>query len=220
MIPTPHQAAELIQAAYGAQIPKGWGKMADVWGRDALFGLQKLGLGERRKYGFVAVGNGCYVIVLRGTEGFHEWLEDAEVVPVPSPAGRVEAGFYSIYQSLEIDGAPLGAYGQSLTRFDQVVVMGHSLGAALAVYTLAEIPHGHGIFIACPHPGDEEYRSNYRQRSYQVFNYARDIVPDLPPEPFTSLAAVTALPADDTIPNDPVHNHVIATYLKLLEKVE
>jgi hypothetical protein len=53
---------------------------------------------------------GDTVIAVRGTEGIHEWMQDARFLLVPCPflagAGRTEDGFTAVYLSFTTDPAP------------------------------------------------------------------------------------------------------------------
>src|SRR5262245_51423988 len=53
---------------------------------------------------------GDAVIAIRGTEGIHEWMQDARFLLVPCPfragAGRTDDGFTAVYLSLTTDPAP------------------------------------------------------------------------------------------------------------------
>jgi pimeloyl-ACP methyl ester carboxylesterase len=93
--------------------------------------------------GFIAIKAGLAVLAFRGTEANRpeDILADAFVTPqlwtprnATSPAGRVSAGFAHVY------GCVRDAIGQVLDQHvGDVLVTGHSLGAALA--TLAAADH-------------------------------------------------------------------------------
>lgn len=134
-----------------------------------------------------------FVVAIRGTDGPIEWFEDAEYSQVPHPvAGKVEAGFWGIYASMQyrpIDGGSLPA-AQGLAAAigaGTVTVLGHSLGSALATYLTFDLagifgPRVSGCFFASPRPGDDAFAKAFdaRVQAYQVWNFWLDVVPRLP----------------------------------------
>ncbi len=84
-------------------------------------------------FGFVAKGPGAVFVSFRGTETPEEWLCDFEAIPTGCEigSGTVHAGFQIVYEVIR-DSALAGLHG-ALTPGDQLLVTGHSLGAALAL---------------------------------------------------------------------------------------
>ena len=147
-------------------------------------------------------------MAIRGTKTFQEWLLDFLAVPVPfSPApeaGSVAFGFLSIYrtftfvdtagasQTLAEVIADLTAKAAGITEF---LVLGHSLGAALATLAAAELtivnPSGVQDKVkiytyASPRVGLPGFASSFNDAvptSFRIWNIL-DIVPEFPTFPF------------------------------------
>lgn len=183
------------------RVSANWTVVGFITAVDALADAQAIGLGTRFYYGFLACSNADktkYAAVIRGTANPSEWIEDIEFVPQPAPApmtGKVENGFFSIYASMKytpvggtvlmpvVDGiaAAVGA--------NQLTVLGHSLGSALATYLALDLsisgklpnPLSACIF-ASPRAGDATFAGyvDAKVASYKVYNYALDIVPKVP----------------------------------------
>ena len=95
-------------------------------------------------YGYLArsrANPGSYAVAVRGTNGFAEWVIDADFVPRGAeawPGVKVEQGFWSIYDSLILVGLDGGQIGvKAADGVAKVVggdgtatVCGHSLGSA------------------------------------------------------------------------------------------
>jgi triacylglycerol lipase len=183
------------------RVSANWTVVGFITAVDALADAQAIGVGTRFYYGFLAYSNTDntkYVAVIRGTANASEWIEDVEFVPKPAPAnmaGTVENGFFSIYGSMLY--APLGsAAGQAVVAGiatavggNQLTVLGHSLGSALATYLTLDLtvsgqlknPLSACIF-ASPHAGDDTFAQFFDKTvaSYKVYNYSNDMVPRVP----------------------------------------
>lgn len=144
-------------------------------------------------YGYHATTGVTDVVVVRGTDGLIEWLEDGEFAlrAHPDGYGQVEAGFYGVYSSLCY--RPPGGPEQNLipglkaaTAGRPTVVVGHSLGAAVATYLaldLAQAQHGVSArFFASPHPGNSSFAHAFATlvTDSKAYAYALDIVPRVP----------------------------------------
>lgn len=210
---------------------------------NALFGTQAAGIGEREFYGFVArskTDQACYVISIRGTMQAIEWLENLEGLLIANPRGpgKVEHGFWSIYDSMTFSGAPTNdepgkvaheILGQMLPPDAQVYVIGHSLGAALATYMMFELAQFNvvGRLFASPRPGDTSFgwHVNAKIRDYVVTNYIRDVVPHVPPslpllmdfQPLPNVKWITPATAQAVINDDPLCNHHALSYAAMLD---
>ncbi|MFL5285830.1 MAG: lipase family protein [Rhodopila sp.] len=160
-------------------------------------------------YGQVVRRNATEVVVaIRGTDGYQEWLEDAQFPPVPyrpklplppdAAGALVEQGFWGIYRSLELTdthGKPIGPLAEAIPILvdpdDDVVVTGHSLGAPLATYLTLDLARGplgsrvRGCYFASPRPGNTAFVTFFDQvvgSNYVLYNYLLDVVPTVPGE--------------------------------------
>lgn len=163
-------------------------------------------------YGYLAHNAaGQYVTVIRGTDGAEEWADDFDFLqktPNQPLQGKVDSGFYDIFNSMVYQ--PIAA-GSSPTRLAKgiataldgadVVILGHSLGSALAAYTSAELASEYAVskisavLFACPKPGNSDFASYYNKLGfgYVVYNYEADIVPKMPPFGYSALTNVILL---------------------------
>jgi hypothetical protein len=193
--------------------------------KDALFGLQKFGLGDRVFYGWLLREKADptqYVAAIRGTETAKEWLIDALAAIV----NHVHLGFMSIYGSMEFRGVhPSTSLVDAIPPGATVTWVGHSLGAPLACFGMNDTVGQrdcYGLFYAMPKPGDAVFADQFKasEARYSVFNYGPDLVPTLPPNMplhrFVPLHDVTILPRSPRIPDDKVSNHQAANYAALL----
>ena len=196
-------------------------------------------------------GRGDYLAVVRGTIEPVEWILDLLAAPdllnkIEHPiAGLLPSGFSSIYESMTLvseNAVPLGraarAIGDIVNRDDRkVTVVGHSLGAVLASYLILDLTaevsgaaNLDGYMIACPRPGTDEFVAAYRARApnYNVVNWWRDIVPQVPPVPYCALLNGTAtqnvlqlMPTTPGIgqppPDNPLENHHAVNYALMLD---
>jgi triacylglycerol lipase len=172
-------------------LPK-WAFRGYVVGQDALFRNGPLQLGSPTCYGFLVEATaspGTFVVVIRGTDGIIEWVEDGEFELIPHPvAGKVEAGFFGLYRTLQYAGLPAAQGIAAATVGGDVTVVGHSLGAALASYLTLDLamihggPHTRGRFFASPRPGDDVFEALFDRSvaDYLVYAYVLDAVPHVP----------------------------------------
>ncbi|HTW68817.1 MAG TPA: hypothetical protein VME47_02915 [Acetobacteraceae bacterium] len=186
---------------------EGWTIVAYIVAHDALFqsGNTVLG-GTEAYYGFLAkssAGSPSFVALVRGTNGFLEWIEDAEFAPMPHPTlpgATVEQGFWGIYASmrlLDLNGSQIGANVAdaiaSLVGPGTLTVIGHSLGSALSTYLTYDLadpsaspsrlgPRVSACLFASPQTGDAAFAAAFDKivADYRVFNYVLDVVPRVP----------------------------------------
>jgi triacylglycerol lipase len=224
-----------------ARIQTDWTVVGFISAIDALADAQRIGLGTRFFYGFLArsnVDNTQYVAVIRGTENPSEWIEDVEFLPQPAPSnmtGKVENGFFSIYASMQY--ATIGGLAQPVVSGiaaavggNKLTVLGHSLGSALATYLTLDLAISTPVknnlsacFFASPHTGDGPFAQFFDENvsTYKVYNYSRDVVPYLP-----FLLGYSALPrvmvfqpvdANAKIKNTVPGNHHAVCYAAMLD---
>jgi triacylglycerol lipase len=155
--------------------------------------------GSRVFYGYVAqsaTNPKTFVAAIRGTEGIIEWLIDADFVPIPHPrypTARVEQGFWSIYQTMslaDLSGVTTSqnaAEGiEKLVSDGSIMVVGHSLGSALATYFVEDVaeraPKATACLFASPQTGDRTWTTIFDKNvaDYSLFNYIIDVVPHVP----------------------------------------
>ncbi len=143
---------------------------------------------------------GDVAITIRGTEGWLEWIHDADFVQVPCPflagAGHTEDGFTAMYESLRTGatpGSPTVVNALAKLPFAQpvglVTVCGHSLGGALATLLALDVAANTAFTdpavytYGSPRTGDSLFAGTFDQvvtNSWRVANRV-DIVPALPP---------------------------------------
>jgi triacylglycerol lipase len=176
-----------------------WRVLGYITATDCLFRAgQTAALGDTVCYGYLAQiidKPDVYVAAIRGTNGILEWIEDAQFLSVPHPtAGRVEQGFYGVYRSMQyrpIGGEILPAARgiSNAVGKGSLIVLGHSLGSALATYLTFDLAHQgklgarvQGCFYASPRPGDADFAKAFDERvqTYALWNYELDVVPRVP----------------------------------------
>jgi hypothetical protein len=160
-----------------------------------LCGIDEIaGVSQDVCYGYLAERAGQCVVVARGTADGLEWFEDAEFALQPHPlGGRVESGFYGIYQRLTfqpLGGAKVGLIAGLAHALNgaAVRVIGHSLGAALAQYIALELAQAlaprpiTATLLASPRAGEAVFRGVFGGwvRNYKLYNRELDLVPHLP----------------------------------------
>lgn len=175
-----------------------------------------------RRYGYLAVnGNGdTYAAVIRGTDGAEEWADDCVFIAEQRPQfpGRVEAGFTDIYLSMRyrpLSGGPTIALAegiQAAVGTADVLILGHSLGSALAqclAYQLADAgslgaARVGAIMYASPKLGDHDFVDAFdtQVKNYIVINFEHDAVPLVPPFDITHFDLYRPLPAVYTITDE------------------
>jgi predicted lipase len=186
---------------------------------------------------------GDAVIAVRGTEGIHEWMQDAHFLLMPCPflagAGRTEDGFTAVYLSFTTDPAPGSpsvvkalAGLQWRKPVKTLTMCGHSLGGALVtllamdVVTHTEFTDPMVYSFASPRTGDGTFAATYNHivpRTCRIAN-RMDLVPKLPLPPLyehvTGLydlnPVILGLPPRILVKPELVCEHILTTYLHLL----
>lgn len=177
---------------------------------------QKLGINTAKRvfFGFLAQSRtdpSSFVAAIRGTDGFVEWIIDAEFAPIPHPRHgnvKVEQGFWSIYQTLSLADPASGltqyqnaAEGvEAAVGAGRVVVAGHSLGSALATYFADDLAERladkvSACLFASPRTGDGAWTALVAANvaDYRLFNYILDLVPHLPSIGYATLPGATVI---------------------------
>jgi predicted lipase len=191
-----------------------------------------------------ASGSGDVVIAIRGTEGIHEWIHDAQFLPTPCPfmpaAGNIEDGFTDMYSSLRVGVDALApSLVQALPKLPfkravtSVTVCGHSLGGALATFLALDIATNAINFnfiptvytYASPRTGDSQFVNLYNHVVPNTFRIANrvDLVPKLPLPPLYEhvlglfdLSSITVVPPKVLVKPEIPCLHILTTYLYLL----
>jgi hypothetical protein len=149
-------------------------------------------LADTNIFGFLAVDTSTRTgfVSLRGTQDFSEWMKDIDVLPSPFDevpgSGLVHQGFHIVFKSI-VKSLSKGTT-QHLGGLDQIVVTGHSLGAAVAIlaaFYLAEkaakIPIQLWSF-AGPRVAYPDFKYSYESalaKTYRIVN-KWDLVPKMP----------------------------------------
>jgi len=194
-----------------------------------------------------AAGAGDVVIAVRGTQGYMEWIHDAQFLLVPCPfmssAGNTEDGFTSMYRSMRIGEDPTSnTVTQAMTPASfkrpvtSVTICGHSLGGALATLLALDVAVNSPFFptaftYASPRTGDPQFVRTYNHLVPNTVRIANrlDVVPNLPFPPLyehvlgefpLNPVKVTLFPFSVTPLLDPnvVCLHILTSYLHLLSQ--
>lgn len=187
---------------------------------------------------------GDVAIALRGTEGWLEWIHDADFLQVPCPflvgAGHTEDGFTDMYESLRTGttaGSPTVVTALGNLPFPKPVgsltICGHSLGGALATLLALDVAANTTFTnpavytYGSPRTGDSLFAATFDQvvkNSWRVANRL-DIVPALPPpidyehvlNPVElNPVRLVPLPPEVLVKYTVSCEHSLATYLYLL----
>jgi triacylglycerol lipase len=226
----------------------GWTVVAYITGLDTLLNAGPLQLDTKTVcYGFAARNAaGELAVAIRGTDGFVEWVEDGEFVPIPyapssplpagSPAMTVEQGFWGVYASLALvdpNGAPLGPVAPALVTLagavGRMTVVGHSLGSTLATYLTLDLARSSlgarvtACVFASPHTGDQAFVTLFDTTvsDYRLFNYLLDIVPRVPMglgyEPLPRRSVLQPAGAEAVIRVSIACDHHVVCYCAMLD---
>lgn len=228
----------------------GWNVIGYVSGGNSILIPIDRGLNKRLQantakedqvcYGYVAKNDkGDVVVAIRGTDGILEWLDDIDFLPKspkPPAKGMVDSGFYDIYQSLKYH--EIGSADTSTSLVDGIAniscssmtILGHSLGAALGTYLIADIvirignQKSSACLFASPKPGDSNFADYFSTQvlQYRNYIYINDIVPTLPPIGYSSLYNYTRLTKPENgivISSSKVCCHHLISYIALLDPI-
>jgi triacylglycerol lipase len=207
------QAAEFERISYlneDAPMPEGFRRVYNIMLDDAAGSGQAP---NRVYFGFFAESWDTIVIAIRGTETWLEWAQDARYEKEfwktdGDMIGNVAKGFYDLYKSslLLPDGL--------LSRTKKLIIVGHSLGAALATLWAADLYHysPETYLFAPPNVGDATFKTYFDRNlpnTYRIYTLS-DIVPHLPPTVFGFVPVGQEVPL--LVIDNPTVSHDLATY--------
>jgi triacylglycerol lipase len=144
---------------------------------------------------------GIAFVSFRGTSDVEDWLADLDAVPddyLPVAGfGQVHAGFQDAYELVRKSIA--ANLATATAGCDQILVTGHSLGAALAVLAAPDIDRNMPpnkieprlITFAGPRVGLTDFAQSFNaaiESCFRVVNFL-DIVPYVPPTPYVHVGA-------------------------------
>ena len=219
------QAYEQFESGGVFEIPAGYRLVLQVAGQAELF---------PELMGYVIESASQVVLVFRGTRTAGEWLKDLAFRQVPYPylpAGRTHSGFTELYETVR---DKIIQTIRLLPAWKQLLITGHSLGAALATLAALDLAAHAGFFnlamvnFGSPRVGDDQFATAYDRmvpRSYRITNFF-DPVPYVPPEraklPFTQEEVVYQHVEQEILlwfpAGNVLQNHDLQTYLQALRQ--
>jgi triacylglycerol lipase len=137
----------------------------------------------------------------RGTSDVSEWVADIDAVPDDyrpiNGFGQVHSGFQDVYELVRQNIA--ANLATATAGCDQILITGHSLGAALAVLAAPDVARTMPpntieprlVTFAGPRVGLSDFAANFNagiESCFRVVNFL-DIVPYLPPAPYVHVGA-------------------------------
>jgi triacylglycerol lipase len=161
-------------------------------------------------------------VSFRGTADIAEWLADFDAVPVDyqplSGFGQVHAGFQDVYTMVRSGIA--ANLATATATCSQILITGHSLGAALAVLSAPDIFKNMPpntieprlITFAGPRVGLSDFAAAFNatiESCFRIVNYL-DIVPLVPPAPYGDVG--TEILVDSGGPVDIGWRHSLPAY--------
>jgi hypothetical protein len=194
-----------------------------------------------------AATTGDVVIAVRGTEGVHEWIHDAEFLMLPCPilpgSGHTEDGFTAMYLSMTTSLDPMCP---SVTRslptakfprpITSLTICGHSLGGALATLLALDVAANTAfknptVFTyASPRTGGPQFASTYNQvvRATTRIAGRLDLVPKLPLPPlyehvlglYELNSIQLGLPLKMLVKPELACLHILSSYLSLMSRLD
>ncbi len=137
----------------------------------------------------------------RGTSDIEEWVADIDALPDDyrpiSGFGQVHSGFQDVYELVRQNIA--ANLATAAAGCDQILITGHSLGAALAVLAAPDVARNmppntiepRVLTFAGPRVGLSDFAASFNaaiESCYRVVNFL-DLVPYLPPSPYVHVGA-------------------------------
>jgi triacylglycerol lipase len=161
-------------------------------------------------------------ISFRGSADLADWLADFDAVPTaysPLPGfGQVATGFQAVYEMVRASvAANLAA---TTAGCDNILITGHSLGAAVAVLAAPDVSRNMPpnaieprlITFAGPRAGLPGFAAAFNaliESCFRVVNYL-DIVPLVPPAPYVHVGSQIDVDSGGSI--DIGHRHSLGAY--------
>lgn len=165
---------------------------------------------------------GTAFIAFRGSSDVADWIADLDFLPAPytpvAGLGQVHAGFQDIYRCVRASIAANLPAATSGCR--QILLTGHSLGAALAVLAAPDVAQGMPpntieprlTTFGGPRVGVADFKAAFDaaiECCYRVVNFL-DIVPLVPPAPYVHVGAEIAVDSGGAV--DIGWRHSLAAY--------
>ena len=137
----------------------------------------------------------------RGTSDIAEWVANVDAIPDDyrpvSGFGQVHSGFQDVYELVRQNIA--ANLATATAGCDQILITGHSLGAALAVLAAPDVARNMApntieprlITFAGPRVGLSDFVASFNaavESCFRVVNFL-DLVPYLPPTPYVHVGA-------------------------------
>jgi triacylglycerol lipase len=177
-----------------------------------------------RHFGWICVddANKTLVVAFRGTEFFHDWLDNFDFIPAPyAPIpgrGTVHQGFQLVYSSIRNSVRTIvAAQAPNCTK---LFLTGHSLGGALVALAAPDLLNDAAANLsptvytfAEPRVGHSDYTSFFDTHvnvCYRIVNIW-DVVSHLPPVLAGYRHEGNDLSIDSGFSLDIVRNHVLST---------
>ncbi|MGH3563132.1 MAG: lipase family protein [Mycobacterium sp.] len=161
-------------------------------------------------------------VSFRGTSDLADWLADFDFIPenyLPvNGFGQVHAGFQDVYECAR--GSIAANLATATAGCDQILITGHSLGAALAVLAAPDICRAMPpntieprlVTVAGPRVGLRDFATAFDaaiESCFRVMNFL-DIVPYVPPAPYVHVGAEIFV--DSAGPIDIAWRHSLVAY--------
>jgi triacylglycerol lipase len=213
-LPTGFTLSALIQAdtAAVAAMRNPHPAVAAMMRNTNIFGLMGRNAGTKTAF-----------ISFRGTQDLADWLQDLDAVPetyAPLKGfGQVHAGFQDVYEIAR--ESIVANLPPALSGCTQILITGHSLGAAVAVLAAPDVFRGMPpntieprlITFAGPRVGLPDFVTAFNtdiESCFRVVNFL-DIVPLVPPPPYVHVGA--QIDVDSRGALDVVTRHSLTAYL-------
>lgn len=166
--------------------------------------------------------SGTAFLAFRGSSDVADWIADFDFFPAPyAPVrgfGQVHAGFQEVYGCVR--AAIVANLPATTSECRQILITGHSLGAALAVLAAPDVAQGMPpntleprlTTFGGPRVGVADFKAAFDaaiECCYRVVNFL-DIVPLVPPAPYVHVGAEIAVDSGGAV--DIGWRHSLAAY--------